>query len=156
MRTLFFMSLGLLMITATPLTVSAEMKGHMPGMRHDMGGATDDKRTPLKVPPMMKDHMRSSMRDHLSAVNETVKLLGAGDFEAASRVIHDRLGTNEMMTKMCGMFGDEGYKEMGLAMHASADVLSLEIRSKDMGKIMKALSGTLEKCVACHATFRLE
>ena len=157
MKTLFSMSLALLMITAAP-TVSAEMKGHnMPGMRCDMGGgASDDKRASLKVPPMMKSHMRSNMRDHLAAVNETVKLVGAGNFEAASRLIHDRLGTNEEMTKMCGMFGDETYKEMGLAMHASADVLSAEIKSKDMGRIMKALSGTLEKCVACHAAFRLE
>jgi hypothetical protein len=157
MKTFFFMSLGLLMFVAGPLTASAEMKGHMPGMRHEMsGGAHDDKRTPLKVPPMMKDHMRSNMRDHLAAVNETAKLIGAGNFQAASSVIHDRLGTNEEMTRMCGMFGNETYKEMGLAMHTSADVLSAEIKSKDMGKIMKALSGTLEKCVACHDTFRLE
>jgi cytochrome c556 len=126
-------------------------------MSHDMsGGAPDDKRTPLKIPPMMKSHMLGNMRDHLAAVNDAVKLVGAGNFEAASRVIHDRLGTNEEMTKMCGMFGNETYKEMGLAMHSSADVLSAEIKSKDMGKIMKALSGTLEKCVACHDTFRLE
>ena len=156
MRAIFAISLGLFMITATSLTAVAQMKGHMPGMRHDMGGSSDDKRTPLKVPPMMKDHMRSNMRDHLAAVNETVKLIGAGNFEAASRVINDRLGTNETMTKMCGMFGNDSYREMGLAMHASADVLSSEIKSKDITKIMKALSGTLEKCVACHDTFRLE
>lgn len=157
MRTFFSVSLGLLIIAATSLTAVAEMKGHMPGMRHEMPGAAhDDKRTPLKVPPMMKDHMRSNMRDHLAAVNDAVKLVGAGNFEAASHVIKDRLGTNEEMTKMCGMFGNETYKEMGLAMHTSADVLSSEIKSKDMGKIMKALSGTLEKCVACHDTFRLE
>jgi len=157
MRTLFFMSLGLLALAAGPLTVSAEMKGHTPGMSHDMsGGAHDDKRTPLKIPPMMKSHVLGNMRDHLAAVNEAVKLIGAGNFEAASRVIHDRLGTNEEMMKMCGMFGNDTYKEMGLAMHASADVLSAEMKSKDTGKIMKALSGTLEKCVACHDTFRFE
>lgn len=157
MRTFFFISLGLSMLVAEPLTVSAEMKGRMPGMRHEMsGGSPDDKRTLLKVPPMMKIHMRGNMRDHLAAVNETVKLLGAGNYEAASHMIHDRLGTNEEMAKMCGMFGNEAYKEMGLAMHTSADILSAEIKSKDMGKIMKALSGTLEKCVACHDAFRLE
>jgi cytochrome c556 len=133
------------------------MKGHTPGMSHEMsGGAHDDKRTPLKIPPMMKNHVMGNMRDHLAAVNESVKLIGSGNFEAASRVIHDRLGTNEEMAKMCGMFGNETYRDMGLAMHASADALSAEIKSKDMGKIMKALSGTLEKCVACHDTFRLE
>lgn len=162
MRKFFFVSLGLLTLIAGPLTISAEMKGHTPGMRHEgmshdmSGGAHDDKRTLLKVPPMMKNHMRSNMRDHLAAVNETVKLIGAGNFEAASHLVHARLGTNEEMMKMCGMFGNDTYRDMGLAMHTSADILSAEIKTKDTGKIMKALSGTLEKCVACHDTFRLE
>lgn len=152
-----FAPLVALMVVAGSLGAAAEMKGHMPGMRHEMsGGSHDDKRTPLKVPSMMRDHVRANMRDHLAAVNETAKLVGSGNFEAASRLVHDRLGANEEMTKMCGMFGNDTYRDMGIAMHASADILSSEIRSKDMRKIMKALSETLEKCVACHDTFRLE
>jgi cytochrome c556 len=105
---------------------------------------------------MMKNHLRWNMRDHLAAINESARLMSLQDFEGASRVIHDRLGSSEAMKRMCGMFGNDAYRDMGLAFHASADLLAVEIRSKEMLKIMSALSRTMERCVACHNTFRLE
>ena len=147
----------LLLIAAGQFPAMAQMRVNPPPPRHDMRPPIPpDTRLPIRVPPMMKSHMLWKMRDHLAAVNESIRLMSLGDFEAASRVIHDRLGTSEEMTRMCGMFGNEAYRDMGLAMHASADALAVDIRSKDMMKIMNALSRTMERCVTCHNTFRVE
>ena len=154
---LFPVFMAFAMMSAMASQARAQMDGHMPGMKHGLrGGAGDDKRIVLRIPPMMRNHMLSNMRDHLAAVNEAVRLLGVGDFRAASSVVQSKLGTTEEMKRMCGMFGNDAYREMGISFHASADSLSAEIRSRNMGRILTALSRTLDKCVACHDTFRVE
>lgn len=157
MRYLYTAIVLLLAIAVGQFPAMAQMKRTPPPPPHEMRPPIPpDTRLPIRIPPMMKSHMLWNMRDHLAAINESVRLMGMGDFEAASRVIHDKLGTSEEMKRMCGMFGNEAYREMGIAMHASADLLAVEIRSKDMMKIMNALSRTTEKCVVCHNTFRVE
>lgn len=159
MRYLFYAAFVLLLLAlmAGQFPAMAQLRGNPPPPRHEMKPPMpSDTRLPLRIPPMMKSHMLLKMRDHLAAINDSLRLVSMGDFDGASRVIHDRLGTSEEMTRMCGMFGNEAYREMGISMHASADLLAVEIRSKDMMKIMSAFSRTTEKCVSCHNTFRVE
>jgi hypothetical protein len=58
------------------------------------------------------------------------------------------------MQKMCGMFRNEEFNQLGLAFHKSGDDLGNALRSKDMAKSLQALHSTMEYCVQCHAKFR--
>lgn len=128
------------------------MKHHMgQGMGEQMSG--DDNRKVLNVSPMMKEHQKKNMREHLRAVEEIAALIGKSDFEAASTIAREKLGLNEEMKKMCGMFGED-FLQMGIAFHDSADRLSEVLKTKDINKSVATLGEMLGHCVNCHDTFR--
>jgi len=113
-----------------------------------------DKRVSLNLPPMMKEHQLQNMRNHLQAVQEIVNYLSAGNFDAASRTAREKLGLTEDMKKMCNMFENEGFRKMGFAFHESGDRLGDVLKEKDLKKSLSSLSSMLQKCVACHATYK--
>lgn len=139
------------LLTAYPSLASRMMGGQGMGM---MGHQAEDSRIQLNAPPMMKEHQKQMMREHLRDTQEVIALMGKSDFEAASRVAHEKLGLSERMRKMCGMFGNDTFRDMGLAFHESADELGEVLKTKDMGKSLTALGDMLGKCVSCHDTFR--
>ena len=147
-----------LSVTFITTAVFAEMQGQgmmkhrmSQGMKNQMSGSDD--RIVLQASPMMKEHQKKNMREHLRTVQEIVALIGKKDFETASKTTHEKLGLNEEMKRMCGMFG-ESFLQMGIAFHESADRLSEVLKTKDMGKAITALDEMLVHCVTCHDTFR--
>ncbi|MBI5815928.1 MAG: hypothetical protein HZB29_09995 [Nitrospinae bacterium] len=140
--------------TAQDMPMGDHKHHHMmdgPGMARP-----DDRRVTLKTPAMMREHLKQNMREHLKTVNETLIKLGAGDFSGASAVLHERLGVTEEMKRMCGMFGDETYRKMGIALHEDADETAKVIATGDMKKSVVAVGTLLNRCVACHEMFKVE
>ena len=133
---------------------SALADGTGPGPAHQHHNGPSDGRTKLNVPPMMQEHQKRNMREHLRAVQEIVALLAAGDYEKGSQTAREKLGLSEEMMKMCSMFGDEGFTRMGISFHESGDALGEALKAKDMKKSLAALNSTLTKCVACHDAYK--
>ena len=128
------------------------MKHHMgQGMKHKMSGSDD--RIVLQTSPMMKEHQKKNMREHLRTVQEIMVLLGKNDFKKASKTTHEKLGLTEERKRMCGVFGED-FSKIGIAFHESANKLSEVLKTKDYEKTLDALGEMLGHCVTCHDTFR--
>jgi hypothetical protein len=147
MYKLLITPLALAGLLAFPLTLAAE----------------DDTRVAIDMPDMMRTHMLSNMRDHLTALHEIQNHLAAGEYDAAAEVAEKRLGMSSLGTHgashMAG-FMPKGMQETGTAMHQAAShfaVISQETAvTRELPRALGALSRVTAQCVACHAAYRLK
>lgn len=126
-------------------------------------GATDaleqldrlDTRAPVPLLPMMAEHQKQNMRDHLVAVQEIVAAVAADDFAAVERAA-GRIGSSESMQRMCSHMGASapGFTEQALAFHHTADRIAAAAREQAHDRVLSELSTTLEACTACHARWK--
>jgi hypothetical protein len=116
---------------------------------------TMDTRVPVPLLPMMANHQKENMRDHLLAVQEIVAGLAKKDFDGISRAAA-RIGYSEQMGQMCNHMGAgaPGFTEQALRFHHTADKIADAARSRDMPGVVGALGDTLATCTGCHATFK--
>ena len=88
------------------------------------GDALDqlDTRTAVPLLPMMANHQKQNMRDHLAAVQEIVAALVTDDFTGIEKAA-SRIGFSEQMGQMCTHMGAgaPGFTEQALAFHHTAD-----------------------------------
>jgi len=148
--------------TTLPAMAGEMMHSHMMGhgMMSGMGmhksgmSRAGDLRTSLNLPAPMRHKQLAMMREHLQAVNDIVALIAGGKFDAASQIAHNKLGLTPEMKKMCKMFANNDFRQMGLAFHQSADELGDVLKTKNLNKSLRALNTTMNSCVQCHATFR--
>jgi hypothetical protein len=119
--------------------------------------ALDEMDTRVAVPlvPMMANHQKQDMRDHLLAVQEIVLASGRDDFAGVERAAA-RIGYSAEMGQMCTHMGAgaKGFTEQALAFHHTADSIAGAARQHDRPAVMAALGATLQACTACHETFR--
>ena len=125
-----------------------------PMSHHNMEHSGNDERISLGLSTQMKQHQLSNMRSHLEAVQAITGLIAEGDFNKASEMAHSRLGLTEEMNRMCNMFENKDFTELGLAFHKSGDDLGEVLLTKNTNKSLHALQATVGYCVQCHATFR--
>ena len=114
-----------------------------------------DSRVPVPLLPMMANHQKQNMRDHLVAVQEIVAGVGANDFDAIDKA-SKRIGYSEQMGMMCSHMGAgaPGFTEQALKFHRTADKIGDAARSRNMKTVLSALSETMTTCTGCHATFK--
>jgi hypothetical protein len=114
-----------------------------------------DTRVPVPLLPMMANHQKQNMRDHLHAVQDIVGGIEAGDFEAIARAAAT-IGYSEQMGQMCNHMGAgaPGFTDQALRFHHTADTISAAARKRDMQGVVGALGETLATCTGCHATFK--
>ena len=114
-----------------------------------------DTRVPVPLLPMMANHQKQNMRDHLLAVQEIILASGRNDFAGVERAA-TRIGYSAEMGKMCTHMGAgaQGFTEQALAFHHTADSIATAARKHDRPAVMTALGTTLQACTACHETFR--
>jgi len=114
-----------------------------------------DQRRPVPLLPMMAQHQKQNMREHLEAVQEVVAAAATNDFEKVA-VAAKRMGYSETMGRMCEHMGAgaPGFTEQALAFHHSADDVAAAAATRDGSAVMSALSKTLNTCTNCHATFK--
>src|SRR5689334_20774789 len=139
-----------------------------PGARETTGASTTgvpdeakhaidrmDTRAAVPLLPMMANHQKQNMRDHLLAVQEIVFALSTDDFSGVERAA-GRIGYTEQMGQMCAHMGAgaPGFTEQSLQFHHTADTITVAARQRDREAVMRALGSTLQTCTACHAAFR--
>jgi hypothetical protein len=114
-----------------------------------------DKRSPVPLLPMMANHQKENMRDHLMAVQEIVSALATKDFAAIEKSA-GRMGYSEQMGQMCTHMGAgaPGFTEQALNFHHTADKIGDAAKKRDADAVMKALTDTLATCTSCHAAFK--
>jgi hypothetical protein len=114
-----------------------------------------DTRLPVPLLPVMANHQKQNMREHLAAVQEIVGAVGANDFGAISRAAAT-IGYSEQMGQMCNHLGTgaPGFTEQALRFHHTADKISEAARGHDMPGVLSALNVTLATCTGCHSVFK--
>jgi hypothetical protein len=116
---------------------------------------TLDTRRPVPLLPMMADHQKQNMREHLSVVQEIVAGVVADDLAAVERAA-GRIGYSAQMNQMCTQMGAgaPGFTEQALEFHRMADTIADAAKKHDRDGALRALSNTLKTCTACHATWK--
>ena len=154
--------LGLLAVTScknsTPLSAAVEpRKDTEPSPTCAARASLDDIDTRVPVPllPMMANHQKQNMRDHLLAVQEIILAANREDFSGVEAAA-SRIGYSPQMEQMCTHMGAgaNGFTEQALSFHHTADSIGAAARRQDRGAVMKALGATLQTCTACHETYR--
>lgn len=114
-----------------------------------------DTRTPVPLLPMMANHQKQNMRDHLVAVQEIVAAMATDDFASIERAA-GRIGFSEQMGQMCTHMGAgaPGFTEQALGFHRTADRIVEAARAHDRARVITELGATLQTCTACHARWR--
>ena len=114
-----------------------------------------DKRKPVPLLPMMANHQRQNMRDHLLAVQEIVAALATDDFKTVEKAA-GRIGFSEQMGAMCTHMGAgaPGFTEQAIDFHHTADRISDAARTRDRKRVLTELGATLKTCTACHAAWK--
>jgi hypothetical protein len=116
-----------------------------------------DTRRPVPLLPMMANHQKQNMRDHLVAVQEVVAALAADDMPAAQRA-SQRIGFSEPMGRMCSHMGmgAPGFTAQATNFHHTADRIGEAAARGDRPGVLRALNDTLLTCTGCHTTWRQE
>lgn len=114
-----------------------------------------DTRAPVPLLPMMANHQKQNMRDHLVAVQEITAALATDDFPAIERAA-SRIGFSEQMGQMCSHMGAgaPGFTEQALNFHHTADRIGAAARDRDRARVVTELGATLHTCTSCHAAWR--
>jgi hypothetical protein len=114
-----------------------------------------DTRIPVPLLPVMANHQKQNMRDHLAAVQGIIGAVGAKDFDAIARTAAS-IGYSEQMGQMCNHMGAgaPGFSDQALRFHHAADKISDAARRRDMPAVLGALNDTLATCTGCHSVFK--
>jgi hypothetical protein len=114
-----------------------------------------DARAAVPLLPIMANHQKQNMRDHLLAVQEIVANIAVDDFALVERAAA-RLGYSEPMGRMCTHMGAgaPSFGERALAFHRTADRIAEAARARDRVGVMTALGATLRACTDCHALYQ--
>ena len=114
-----------------------------------------DKRTSVPLLPMMAQHQKQNMRDHLSVVQEIASALAVRDFDPV-RGAAARIGFSEQMGQMCEHMGAgaPGFTALALEFHHAADRIADAAKLKNSEAVLEALDTTLRRCTSCHRTYK--
>jgi cytochrome c556 len=114
-----------------------------------------DARTPVPLLPMMANHQKQNMRDHLAAVQQIVAATAKNDFATIEKAA-GRIGFSEQMGQMCEHMGAgaPGFTELALKFHRDADKIGEAARKHDSQQVLSLLGQTLSQCTGCHETYK--
>jgi hypothetical protein len=114
-----------------------------------------DGRKPLPLLPMMANHQKQNMREHLVHVQQLVRGLANDDFAAVEEAARG-LGSSEQMGKTCTHMGAAApeFTQQALAFHQIADGIAVAAGTRDAIGVLSALDATLRACTACHASWQ--
>jgi hypothetical protein len=115
----------------------------------------DGRARPVPLLPMMANHQKQNMRDHLVAVQEIVAAIATDDFAGVERAA-GRIGFSEQMGQMCTHMGAgaSGFTEQALNFHHTADRIGAAARDRDRARVLAELGATLQTCTSCHAAWK--
>lgn len=121
-------------------------------------GSGKDNRQQVDLPAPMKEHMMANMRDHLVVINEIQAALAAKNFDKVEELAENRLGLSSFQVhgaSHLGRYMPEGMRRAGTDMHRAASQLALIAKEGDLQTTIAGLAEVTGRCVACHATYRV-
>jgi cytochrome c556 len=126
-----------------------------------VSAAAEENRTPLELPPGMKEQFLEHMRTHLTSLNDVIQLMSLAKLHDAGE-----LARKEMAVGKGGGFGrymPPEFREMAFEFHKAADEFARVTgelpEPPDAAAWAKAANGLAQitaRCNACHATFRVK
>ena len=127
--------------------------------------AAQDGRELVRMPPMMREHMLRSMREHLRTLNAMLDSLARGDVETATKLAEERLGMSSMQrhgAERLARFMPAGMRAIGLRLHRAASRFVIIAGNAELEPDRDALHATYaalkeitDACIACHDAYRL-
>lgn len=155
-------ALAAVLLSLVAAGAAAQMHPHSPPGGAGSSTGSGDARQLVKFPESMRLHTIASMRDHLLALQEINEALAKGEFDRAGGIAEKRLGMSSLEqhgAAHIAPFMPKGMQETGTNMHKAASRFAVEAQnasvSNDVRPALAALSGVMQQCVACHATYRL-
>lgn len=117
-----------------------------------------DKRRAVILSVNEREIVLGEMRILLLSLNEILKALGKNDFKEV-RLAANRAGANMAQDINPILMGKLplDFKTLGMSLHQDFDQLSIEVsRGMTKDQILVRLGQMTNKCIACHASFKLE
>jgi hypothetical protein len=152
-------------VTVASWTVHAQSTHTAPALDHQHMTKPDDPRELVKMPAMMQEHMLANMRDHLATLNAVIGEVGEGKFDAASKLLEERLGMSSLPLHQAAEmapFFPQPMQDAGTSMHHAASRLAIALQDASvaqtfdsMREVNAALHEVTLACVACHTNYRL-
>jgi hypothetical protein len=122
----------------------------------------EDSRISVKLPEMMRNHMMTSMRNHLVALEEITRSLAERNYDKAAEIAETQLGMSSLNGHGASRLGKLIPKEMGIIgtnMHRAASRFAIAARDAELegglNKAFSALSEVMQQCVACHSSYKV-
>ena len=116
----------------------------------------------VALPKVMQEHMLANMRDHLLAVAQIQEALAEGRFETAAEIAEQRIGMSSLASHGAAHMAPYMPKPMqviGTEMHRAASQFAIVAQDasvdRDLARALKSLSAVTERCIACHAEYRI-
>ena len=132
------------------------------GMSGSESVSLSDNRQLVHFPEHLRIHELSNMRDHLLTLQKIQDALAKQQYDMASEIAEQRLGMSSF--KLHGAhevakFMPQGMQAAGEDMHRSASRFALAAKDAgatgDVKPALAALSELTARCVACHASYRI-
>lgn len=125
----------------------------------------EDARQLVELPPNIEQKMLENMRDHITALDEIIGAVEAGNYEKAEDIAEYRLGwsslvrrgdqevANHWATPMQKM-ADQMYRASSNFVIVAQNA-SVEDNKESYQKLMRALRDMTSACRGCHEAFRV-
>jgi len=119
---------------------------------------THDGRAVLELSPDERAMILDEMRMFLDGVEKMTGALGRQDMPAlaeAARNLGQKM-VHEVPPALRAKLPQE-FRQLGFSVHRDFDQIALDAESmKDVSYSLNQLSATLQKCVACHASYQIQ
>lgn len=138
---------GALISTLSPAAVQAAEATRPP-----------EARQPLKLAPMQRDHVLDEMRALLAGSQLIVAALARDDMPAVAAAARPLgMGMARKAENHLGAALPRDFMRQGMAVHQDFDRIADDAETrKDPRLTLRQLGETMGRCVACHASFRIE
>lgn len=138
------------------LTLTTAVQAQEPHAGHQAPAA--DSRIVLELTPNERAMILEEMRLFLDGVQKMTGALGKQDMPAVAAASR---GMGQVMVhEVPPALRDKlpmGFRQLGFSVHRDFDQIALDADSmKDVSYSLNQLSATLQKCVACHATYQIQ
>lgn len=130
------------------------------GMAQDMHAhhaSAADGRAVLELAPAERAMILEEMRMFLDGVQKMTGALAQQDMPAAAEAARGmgQKMVHEVPPALRAKLPLE-FRQLGFSVHREFDQIALDAESmKDVSHTLNQLSGTLQKCVACHASYQI-
>jgi len=145
------------LITAVALWLAASVGAAQEPHAHAGHAPAHDGRAVLELSPGERAMILEEMRMFLGGVQQMTGALARQDMAAAAEAASG-LGqkmVHEVPPALRAKLPPE-FRQLGFSVHRDFDQMALDAAAlKDVGHTLNQLSATLQKCVACHATYQI-